>query len=113
MGVGRGIVWSILLTASLSVSGSSIADRPEDTMTSARVKVALLNADGVDGFAIAVETVDGVVTLEGVVHSEAEKALAEETASGVVGVRGVTNRVQVDPKPGATRGPGASSRSAS
>ena len=57
-----------------------------DAWVTARTTSALLWTRGVDGTDIAVETEDGLVTLEGKVDSGFEKELAIETAQGIRGV---------------------------
>jgi osmotically-inducible protein OsmY len=42
---------------------------------------------------------EGWLTVEGTVSSEAEKRSAEETLRDVAGVRGITNRIVVTPRP--------------
>jgi osmotically-inducible protein OsmY len=44
---------------------------------------------------VGVDTVNGVVSLTGVVASSEERALAEEVARKVKGVKGVKNNLQV------------------
>jgi hyperosmotically inducible protein len=48
---------------------------------------------------IGVETENGVVTLEGVVESDAVKAAVEDVAGSVDGVLRVSNQLRVDPAP--------------
>jgi osmotically-inducible protein OsmY len=60
-----------------------------DTWITSKVKSTLLLSRGVSGTAIAVETRDGVVKLEGTVDSAAMKALAVELARDIRGVKRV------------------------
>src|SRR5262249_31545987 len=71
-------------------------DSPDPWITT-KVKMALLMADDVPSTAINVDTVDGRVTLHGVVASDAEKAGAEKAARSVDGVRTVQNLLQIVP----------------
>lgn len=87
----------------LSVVGNSDKERQPSafyrsvtnaTLT-AKVKSNLLWNQHVGGGDIAVSTENGVVTLEGVVASEAEKDLAVQLTRNTGGVRSVRDRLQV------------------
>src|SRR5262245_33182862 len=83
----------------LVLAGSAQAvDRPDAWVTT-KVKMALLTSDGVGLSArnINVDTVDGRVTLHGMVPTQAEKAKAEQVASQVEGATKVRNLLQVVP----------------
>lgn len=60
-----------------------------DAWVTSKVKSSLLFNRNLDGLEIEVETADGEVSLAGVVNSSEEKALAEETAGNIRGVKGV------------------------
>lgn len=66
-----------------------------DTWITTKVKTSLLYTRGVDAAGIDVSTRARVVTLRGDVRSRDEMLRAEEIASGIVGVREVRNRLQV------------------
>ncbi len=66
-----------------------------DDWVSLKVKSALLFHRNVSSSSTHVNVHEGVVTLSGTVHSDAEKALAEEYAKDVKGVRRVDNNLQV------------------
>lgn len=63
-----------------------------DTWITTKVKADLLTTDNVPGMDVKVETVNGVVTLSGTVHTQAEKDRAITTARGIEGV----SRVESD-----------------
>jgi hyperosmotically inducible protein len=67
----------------------------DDVAITSRVKAALTAARLTDADAIRVETVKGVVELDGVVDSEAAKTQAERIASQTRGVRQVDNRLSI------------------
>jgi osmotically-inducible protein OsmY len=69
-----------------------------DTWIGTKAKIALLTADDVAGSAIDVDVKNGMITLSGKVHSDAEKAKAEQVAKGIDGNTGVKNMLQVVPK---------------
>jgi hyperosmotically inducible protein len=86
------------LALSLFVASPSRAemDRPDPWITT-KVKISLLTADGVPATAVNVDTVDGRVTLHGIVATDTEKTRAEQVARSVEGVRTVNNLLQVVP----------------
>lgn len=74
----------------------ALADRPDPWITF-KTKMALLTSEGLDGFDINVDTVQGLVTLHGRVDSEAQKAEAAQIAKSIEGVRDVRNLLQISP----------------
>lgn len=85
-----------VLAASTLAAGTALADLPDPWIT-AKVKVSLLTAEGVNPLDVNVDTIDGRVTLQGQVPTAAEQAKAEQVARGVEGVRDVRNLIQVVP----------------
>jgi osmotically-inducible protein OsmY len=66
------------------------ADKPiADLWITSKVKSSLMYTRGVDSFDITVTTLDGVVSLNGVVDSRAERELAMRVAQDVRGVKRV------------------------
>ena len=61
-----------------------------DTWITGKVKSAFLADDAISGMDIKVETNKGVVSLSGVVPSDAERDLAVEKAKAIKGVRDVS-----------------------
>lgn len=71
---------------------------PPDAWVTTKVKMSLLTGDGVSTAAdVNVDTVEGRVTLHGVVPTETEKARAEQISRSIDGVRTVQNLLQVVP----------------
>lgn len=66
-----------------------------DATVSARVKARIAADPVVDALDIDVDTIQGVVTLSGVVDNESERSSAELVARDTPGVRGVHNELQV------------------
>jgi len=62
---------------------------------SARVRAALRADDHTDGVDITIDSVDGTVTLRGIVADEAEKAAAARVAAAVAGVQQVDDQLRV------------------
>lgn len=73
------------------------AERPDPWITT-KVKMALLTGEDVPALDVNVDTVNGRVTLHGIVANESQKTRAEEVARGVDGVKEVRNLLQVRPE---------------
>ncbi|MEX2205465.1 MAG: BON domain-containing protein [Myxococcota bacterium] len=81
-------------------TGASASDgAPPDAWITIKVKAALLTAQDVPSANVAVDTVEGLVTLHGSVGTAGEKANAEAAARSVQGMREVRNLLQVVPAP--------------
>jgi len=75
-----------------------------DAWLTAKVKVGLIAAPGdLSPMKINVDTREGVVTLFGIVNSDADKTTAEQQARKVDGVKGVQNELQIVPEVAANR----------
>ena len=81
----------------VALGGAAFAMQRPDAWITTKAKIALLTTEGVHGTAVDVDTVDGRVTLHGVVSTEAEKVKSEEIARSIEGVRTVQNLLQVVP----------------
>lgn len=92
-GIGLGILALVLFAASPS---RAAMDRPDAWITT-KVKISLLTTENIPSTDINVDTVDGRVTLHGIVATDAEKAKAEEVSRQIEGVRMVNNLLQVVP----------------
>jgi hyperosmotically inducible protein len=69
----------------------------DDSAITAKVKAALVGNPATKAREIKVTTSHGVVELSGFVDSNEEKATASQVASGVQGVKGVDNELQLKP----------------
>ena len=102
----------VLNTDRISVAGCveqimTLAARPEFAETeasrewlrglalAARVRAALRAGEATRDVRITIESVQGRVTLRGIVIDESERAAAEQTAAGVAGVASVDNQLSV------------------
>ena len=85
---GGGSVHSLASNASGSM---------DDIVITAQVKTTLLNDQQISATKIDVTTTAGVVTVSGIVKSEAEAARVVELAKQVAGVREVKSTLQVTP----------------
>lgn len=70
----------------------------DDTATTARVKAALVQTEGVSAADVQVETYNGVVQLSGFVPSKDAASQAVQAARGVNGVKEVRNDIQIRDK---------------
>lgn len=74
---------------------ASTGEYVDDTVITTKVKAALLGDSAVKSFSISVETVNDVVTLNGLVDTEAQRQAAARDAADVAGVRSVRNQLIV------------------
>jgi hyperosmotically inducible protein len=72
-------------------AGRSAGEVIDDSTISTKVKAKLFDSKELSGFAISVNTFEGVVTLTGAVDNEERKKMAGEIAESVSEVRGVNN----------------------
>lgn len=77
--------------------GKTVGETVDDATITTRVKTALLNDPDVGGLRIDVDTTVGVVTLSGVVKSQAEADRAIAVARRIDGVKDVKSTLQVNP----------------
>ena len=85
-----------LLILTFAASAAFAADRPDGWIT-LKTKISLMTTDDLSTKDLNVDTVKGVVTLHGMVSTEAEKQRAEKVAMQVDGVKVVKNLLQVVP----------------
>lgn len=74
---------------------TTVGETIDDSVVTAKVKVALIGDPVTKARQISVETLHGVVQLSGFVDSEAERAQATVVAKGVAGVHEVRNDLAV------------------
>lgn len=77
-------------TSSLRETSQSVSEGVSDAWITSKVKSSLLFNSNLKGMDIQVETSNGEVTLSGKVRNSTEKDLAEEIASNIRGVTGVS-----------------------
>jgi len=87
----------MLLAVALAGCGRTVGETIDDATITARVKTALLNDPQVGGMRIDVDTTLGVVTMSGVVKTQAEETRAVQLARNVDGVKDVKSTLQVNP----------------
>lgn len=92
----RATVLAVAITVLLGGTLATAADVPDGWITM-KTKIALMTAEDLGTKDLNVDTVKGVVTMHGMVATEAEKAKARDVAMTVGGVKAVTNLLQVVP----------------
>ncbi len=70
----------------------------DDAEITIKVKAALLYEDDLRSMKINVDTVQGIVTLEGSADSQKNKDKAIQLSAAVKGVRSVISKLTVEPK---------------
>jgi hyperosmotically inducible protein len=86
----------LVLVLTLAGSAAIAAERPDAWIT-LKTKIALMTTDDLSTKDLNVDTVKGIVTLHGMVPTEAEKERAGKVAMHVDGVKVVKNLLQVVP----------------
>lgn len=90
------VALTALFVLLVGVSSSRADDRP-DAWVTLKTKVSLMTTENLSTKDLNVDTVKGVVTLHGMVATEAEKLRAQQVAMKVDGVHAVKNLLQVVP----------------
>ncbi|WP_168194244.1 BON domain-containing protein [Thermodesulfobacterium sp. TA1] len=76
----------------------SIGTQIDDAKITSQVKLKLIEDKDIKALSIDVDTVNGVVTLTGIVENEYQKAKAVEIAKSVPGVKAIINNLQIKRK---------------
>lgn len=66
-----------------------------DLILRKRVEIAILSSGEIDAYLLEIDAADGVITLSGQVHSNAEKRVAEARARSVEGISKLKNNIGV------------------
>jgi osmotically-inducible protein OsmY len=74
---------------------STMGDKIDDASITAEVKSSLMSHSGTSAMRTGVTTSDGVVTLTGIAHNDAEKSLVTKLATDINGVTSVINNMTV------------------
>ncbi len=86
----------VLLALGVSVHATKMDDRIQASAKKSYVFKTYLKGKGDD---IKIQSRDGVVTLTGIVANEFHKSLAQETVTGLAGVKSVDNRLELKGAP--------------
>jgi len=84
-------------TNNSNVDTAAPVEYVKDSVLTAKVKTALLQQKGFEGFSIHVNSYKGVVQLSGFVDTDVNKELAGQIARSVDGVQEVVNNLIVKP----------------
>ncbi|MBI3186529.1 MAG: BON domain-containing protein [Gammaproteobacteria bacterium] len=79
----------------MSAQGDKVGVAIDDAEITTRVKAAVFAMPGLDTLQISVDTVKGVVTLSGLVDSQADHDMAASLAQEVEGVHQVDNKLAI------------------
>lgn len=79
----------------LKVGGRGIETYLSDKEITTKIKLKLIEDSELKAFSIDVDTLNGIVTLTGVVENERQRQRAVEIAKSVAGVKGVINNLQI------------------
>jgi hyperosmotically inducible periplasmic protein len=85
---------AVLLVTSVPVGATRMDDRIESTARKSYVFKTYLKGDD-----IKIESKDGAVTLTGTVADNTQKSLAQETLTGLSGVKSVDSRLEIKGEP--------------
>ncbi len=66
-----------------------------DLILRKKVEIAILSSDNIDAYMLEISVQDGIVTLAGQLHSNAEKTAAEKQARSVEGINDLKNDIKV------------------
>jgi hyperosmotically inducible protein len=86
-----------VLPLTVAACGTTVDATIDDATITARVKTALLNDPQVGAMKIDVVTAQGVVTLSGIVNSQADAARAIQLAKQAAGANDVKSAIQIQP----------------
>ncbi|PMP98101.1 MAG: hypothetical protein C0169_00635 [Thermodesulfobacterium geofontis] len=103
MALNSGCGWVLVGTGAavgykVATDPRSIGTQIDDATITTKVKLKLIEDKEIKAFSIDVDTLNGVVTLTGVVETEAQRIKAIELAKSVPGVKAVVNNLQVKRK---------------
>ena len=87
----------VVLPLTVAACGTTVDTTIDDATITARVKTALLNDPQVGAMKIDVDTTQGVVTLSGIVKSQADAARAIQLAKQAAGGNDVKSALQITP----------------
>jgi len=96
--LGSVAVVAMIAGCAATPTQESTGEYLDNSMITAKVKTALINADSISSGNISVATFKGKVQLSGFATSETDKQLAEVIAKDVEGVKAVTNGIEVKGK---------------
>ena len=102
--IATALAATLTLSSATALAGSSsFAGATKDAWLTGKIETAFVLNAHLNPFAIDTNVDNGVVHLNGIVHSAIDRDLAAEVARGVDGVVEVKNDIKVDPNSGAMK----------
>ncbi len=95
MKVLKTVTLMVAVVATLAISRSAVYAAKTDERIESSAQKTYVFETYFKGDAIKIHSTDGVVTLTGTVLEESHKSLAEETVTGLPGVKSVDNRIEI------------------
>ena len=95
--VACALIALIVLPLTVAACSKTVDATLDDATITARVKTALLNDPQVGAMKIDVDTTQGVVTLSGIVKSQADASRAIQLAKQAAGANDVKSALQINP----------------
>jgi osmotically-inducible protein OsmY len=80
-------------TTEINDTSKTVNDNFNDSSITAKVRVAILNEPNLKSFQININTVNGVVTLDGAVNNKVEKDRVYDIANAISGVKETKNNI--------------------
>lgn len=101
--VSSGCEWVLIGTGAavgykVATDPRSVGTQIDDAKITSKIKIKFLEDKEIKAFSIDVDTVNGVVTLTGIVETEEQRRRAVEIAKSVPGVKAVINNLQIKKK---------------
>ena len=93
--VAYALIALVVLPLTVAACGKTVDATVDDATITARVKTALLNDPQVGAMKIDVQTTQGVVTLSGIVKSQADASRAIQLAKQAAGANDVKSTLQI------------------
>ena len=87
----------VVLPLTVASCSKAVDETIDDATITARIKTALLNDPQVGAMKIDVDTTQGVVTLSGIVKSQADASRAIQLAKQAAGTNDVKSALQINP----------------
>lgn len=102
----------VFFLVAIVVASVGCSRRPDDAKISREIHAKFSQDSGLSGKQLTVQASNGVVTLEGFVDNDAQRAAAARQAASVAGVKEVVNNLQVGRAVAAAAAPGSAAGTA-
>ena len=95
--LARALLLALVVPLTVAACSTAVDATIDDATITARVKTAILNDPQIGAMKIDVETTRGVVTLSGIVDSQADASRAIQLATQAAGANDVKSTLQIKP----------------